>query len=337
MTLLDPSALYQAAESLLRRGENSSTEEALEMLRALTEREPQNAKAWFERAGAYDFWGREAEALPHYLRAQEIGFDQLPTEDQPRLFVQLGSTLRNLKKYEQSAHVLKDGIEKFPNCAALKAFSGLTAYSNGGYRKAAKLFLEASLPREGDSSMRDYARALGFYQSQIDTFPARQRNWMRIYLHEAEDPGTSATLATLEQAPALAHLMDVAYQGTIDHEGESPDQCLAEMKGTLTGKYGPYLDTASFVTMEGEKALAASLITLWKGKPLVAFTMTDPAHQGKGLSRGLLRKSMHALRQAGHKALYLVVTEGNVPAERLYRKLGFEFLGPAIPGRGAED
>lgn len=46
---------------------------------------------------------------------------------------------------------------------------------------------------------------------------------------------------------------------------------------------------------------------------------------------------MFALKAVGYKVLYLVVTEGNAPAEHVYRKLGFESLGPAIPGRGVKD
>lgn len=216
---------------------------------------------------------------------------------------------------------------------------GLTAYSNGSYRQAAKLFLQASLPESGDSSMQDYSRALRFYEGQIDTFPARQRNWMRIYLHDCEDvvEKSPASLIHLDHAEALARLMDVSYRGTIDHEGETPGQCLAEMKSTITGKYGPFIAPASFAAFEGDTAVAASMITLWKEYPLVAFTMTDPSQQGKGLAGNLIRKSMFSLKTAGYKVLYLVVTEGNTPAERLYRKLGFEFLGPAIPGRGVKD
>jgi GNAT superfamily N-acetyltransferase len=65
--------------------------------------------------------------------------------------------------------------------------------------------------------------------------------------------------------------------------------------------------------------------------------MTAPLYQGRGLAGFLIRKSLFALKSAGYSDLYLVVTEGNTPAENLYRKIGFEFLGPAIPGRGVED
>ena len=165
------------------------------------------------------------------------------------------------------------------------------------------------------------------------------RNWMRFQLANCQDPGDrfEATLAVIEHARALAHLMDTSYTGTIDHEGESPEQCFDEMKGTIEGKYGPFIGEASFIHFDGRIAASASLITLWKGQPLLAFSMTAPEYQGKGLAGFLIRKSLFALKSSGYSELYLVVTQGNAPAENLYRKIGFEFLGPAIPGRGVED
>lgn len=335
-----PESVYERAFQLIKQeSDASSVEKGLSLLRAEAESRPNDAKAWFELAGAFDFLGREAEALPHYEKAMALGIDLLPVEDRPRLFVQLGSTLRNLKKYDQSKKVLQEGIDKFPGIAVLKTFLGLTEYSDGNYRKAAKLFLQGSLHGAEDRSLQDYGRALKNYSDQIDIFPARQRHWMRIYLADCVDPGTSFPSVSVkaEHASALAHLMDVSYRGTIDHEGETPEQCLAEMKGAIEGKYGPFLADASFVSLEESNAVSASLITLWKELPLLAYSMTAPTHQGRGIAGFLIRKSLVALKAAGYKELYLVVTEGNTPAENLYRKLGFEFLGPAIPGRGAKE
>ncbi len=135
----------------------------------------------------------------------------------------------------------------------------------------------------------------------------------------------------IADAELLGALMDRAYQGTVDHEGETPEQCIEEMRGTLTGKYGPFLDFASFAIIESSRALSASLVTFWKEKPLLAFSMTDPMAQGKGYAGFLIERSISALAERGYPELYLVVTEGNTVAERLYHRLGFIFLGPALP------
>jgi len=176
-------------------------------------------------------------------------------------------------------------------------------------------------------------------EEKIDVFPARPRNWMRVWLPGFEILALPAVPFAAEpvqasHAPALAQLMDVAYRGTIDHEGETPEQCLAEMQGTLQGKYGPFIESASFVILnEKRRATSACLVTLWKGAPLLAFSMTDPGSQGRGQAAFLINQSIAALQALGYKEFFLVVTEGNVRAEKLYRKLGFEFLGPARAGQ----
>ena len=160
-------SIYKEAGELLRRGDEPSVDRALALLKDLCAKRSDDAKAWFEYAGAFDFLGREAEALPHYERALALGLEALPIEDRPRLFIQYGSTLRNLKKYHRSREILREGIAKFPDVAALKAFLGLVEYSDGNHAEAARLFLSAGLPSAGDRSMSDYSRALRYYLGEL--------------------------------------------------------------------------------------------------------------------------------------------------------------------------
>src|SRR3954447_15205759 len=67
--------------------------EALDLARSLVDRYPDDPRSHFEYAGVLDFQGREADAVAPYRRAQALG---LSGEDLPRLYVQLGSTLRNV-------------------------------------------------------------------------------------------------------------------------------------------------------------------------------------------------------------------------------------------------
>lgn len=135
----------------------------------------------------------------------------------------------------------------------------------------------------------------------------------------------------VEHAPALARLMDVAFQGTIDHEGETLAQCEREMRDTILGKYGEFVSDASNLIFNGSDAVAACLISMWKGKPLLAFSLTDPKFQRRGLSVHLIRQAIAALYRKGEPVLNLVVTEGNTPAQHLYLKVGFKDRGPALP------
>lgn len=164
---------YAEADRLLKTGDEDSISQALSLLANETECRPNDAKASFELAGAYDFLGQESEALVRYQRVIELGFDKLPLDDQPRLFVQMGSTLRNLKQFDQAKKILTEGIRRFPKTAAIKLFLGLTEYSHKNYQNAARLFLQASLYAPDDVSLREYARALRNYSEQIDAFPNR--------------------------------------------------------------------------------------------------------------------------------------------------------------------
>lgn len=172
----------------------------------------------------------------------------------------------------------------------------------------------------------------------------RVRNWMRISTaldieRTFYDRGLASRTVNIEDVDRLAILMDRACRNTIDWERETPEQCRDEMHGTLSGKYGPFLADASFVivglptldSLEGD-ILAASLVTLWNEKPLLAFSMTAPDAQGKGYAGFLIERSISALVKHGYPEFFLVVTGGNTAAERLYARLGFVSLGPARPG-----
>lgn len=123
----------------------------------------------------------------------------------------------------------------------------------------------------------------------------------------------------------LAILLYAAFRGTIDDEGETFADALAEIDRTFAGDYGGLLYDCSFVIEQGEFLACACLIGLSapEGDPLVVFSMTRPDAQGRGMARFLLQRSIDALLDRGHESLTLIVTEGNVPAERLYASLGF--------------
>ncbi len=131
-------------------------------------------------------------------------------------------------------------------------------------------------------------------------------------------------------AEVLGCLMDRAYRDTIDYEGESLEQFIKEIEETIDGKYGPLIDYASFWIEDKCKAISASVLTMWKQKPLLTFSMTDPDFQKRGLARALIERSLNALAENDVRELFLVVTDGN-PARRLYESVGFKFLGESIP------
>src|SRR6218665_3850373 len=63
-----------------------------------------DARAEFERAGARDSAGREAEAVVLYRRALELGLDE---EHRPQAVIQLASSLRNIGEYDEALTVIR--------------------------------------------------------------------------------------------------------------------------------------------------------------------------------------------------------------------------------------
>lgn len=147
--------------------DKTSIEEGLSLLKRETEKDSNNPEVWFHYASAYDFLGREEEAIEHYQKVTELGVEKLQGELQPQWYLQFGSTLRNVNKLDESRHILQEGIKKFPNYAAMKVFLALTEYSSGNTKEAAKLALQATTYHEEDNSLKLYQRAIKNYVSAL--------------------------------------------------------------------------------------------------------------------------------------------------------------------------
>jgi hypothetical protein len=78
-----------------------------------------------------------------------------------------------------------------------------------------------------------------------------------------------------------------------------------------------------FLAEEDDEALSASLVTSFEGAPLLAFSMTRHSHKLRGLAGALILKSARSLYENGNQKLMLFVSEGNLPARKLYEKLDF--------------
>lgn len=160
----------------------------------------------------------------------------------------------------------------------------------------------------------------------------RLKRWMmrQTLTEQPEASSWSARPISQQDGPLLGKLLYDAYHSTIDDEGETPEEALKEMEGTLAGKYGPVLTTCSFLIEEQGYVLAASVLTDWtdertgRKQPLLSFLMTHPDTKGKGMATFLLKKSINALLAQGEKELVLFVTVGNDAAQHIYQKLGFQ-------------
>jgi len=120
--------------------------------------------------------------------------------------------------------------------------------------------------------------------------------------------------------------MLAAYRGTVDDEGESEADVIAEVERTLAGEYGPSLENCSFAVAEGSRIAGGSMVSLWERDPGLTYVIVHPDVRRRSLGTFLMVTSVNALVSAGYSELDLFVTEGNEPAVNLYRKLGFQVV-----------
>lgn len=125
--------------------------------RLATERDADDARALFERAGARDSAGQEAGAEPLYRAALAGALDE---EHRSQAVIQLASTLRNLGRFDEALEMLAAERGRGGDLAdAASAFYALTLASRGDATRAAAVALEAlapHLPRYG-RAVRAYA------------------------------------------------------------------------------------------------------------------------------------------------------------------------------------
>jgi len=134
---------------------------------------------------------------------------------------------------------------------------------------------------------------------------------------------------TQEDIPLLGKLFLAAYVGTVDYEGESEQEAIAAVRATFEGEFGEFLGAASLVIEHSNKLASASFVTLWRGQPLLTFSVTAPEHKGSGFAGKCIGASMKALEQAGYQELHLFVTATNAPALSVYNRLGFSVASAA--------
>ncbi len=165
---MEASQFYDAEQHMLESDDPNEVRQAEAILRERDAAHPDDALVQFLIASAFDASDREADAMVHYRRAFKIGVDTLPPERRPELYLQAGSTLRNLGQLDEARDLLTEGVSVFPEFRALEAFLALVEVSAGNDSGAVNHLL-ALLTRddEGDESLRHYRRALTWYAQQI--------------------------------------------------------------------------------------------------------------------------------------------------------------------------
>jgi ribosomal protein S18 acetylase RimI-like enzyme len=127
-----------------------------------------------------------------------------------------------------------------------------------------------------------------------------------------------------DDIPALGRLMYQAYLGTVDYEGETEEDAIAELNKTWEGGYGEFNQSSSRVYEREGQLLSARLVNTWRGKPFIVYCFTHPSTKNQGLATVCMQSAIAALASRGESEVRLIVTLENLPAVQLYRRLGFE-------------
>ena len=161
-------SLYEEAEALIQSDDADKVRDGLERLRRHAAAHPADAEAWFQYGGGLDSSGDEAAAIVAYDRVFELGLDRLYDADRPRIYVQAGSTLRNLGRLDEARALLEQGCDQFPTLRVLSVFLALVEVSAGRDRRAIDLLFEVVLGEGvGDDSVSWYPRSLANYAAEI--------------------------------------------------------------------------------------------------------------------------------------------------------------------------
>jgi RimJ/RimL family protein N-acetyltransferase len=122
-----------------------------------------------------------------------------------------------------------------------------------------------------------------------------------------------------------------SYRGTIDYEGETLEESREEMKESLKGRYGESLTACSWLLYAGTELTAACLVVRWQGEKcaFITFVMTGGRWKGKGLAALVLQSVLASLKRSGFAEVRAVITDGNEPSERLFRRAGFAWVEEA--------
>ena len=158
-----------------------------------------------------------------------------------------------------------------------------------------------------------------------------QRFEYRLSLPASSKPAPPGSFPGLLRHPtsqdeaALAALMLDAYRGTIDYDGETLEDALAEVRRYFADPDLPALLDCSWVYETGDALACACLVSLWRARqaPLIAYIMTAAAWKGHALAGSLLAGSLDCLAPNGYAQVRAVITSGNLPSERLFTRLGF--------------
>jgi ribosomal protein S18 acetylase RimI-like enzyme len=145
---------------------------------------------------------------------------------------------------------------------------------------------------------------------------------------EIESENRSFKIPALDVRDALAEHLFHSFHGEVDDFEESLSDWQLEVKAFFEGKYGAFLNQHSFYIEDSGKIIGCVLVSLYNGiTPLVIYLAVDPHERGKGYAQSLLKRMIVSFQGSAYSKVYLVVTQENRRAKKMYDQLDFKVVG----------
>jgi len=146
----------------------------------------------------------------------------------------------------------------------------------------------------------------------------------------APDPlmGTVWRNPSLADKQILAELMLDSYRGTIDYDDETIEDAVNEVGSYYSRLSDPLWLESSWLGLIDNELTCACLVDFWKERrvPLISYIMTVSRWKGKQLATTAVLHTLQSLANKNLAEVRAVITEGNLPSEKVLTRLGFERL-----------
>ena len=163
------SELIDAGLALKEQGNHQA---AIEHFRQLNSTYPNHARIMFELAGSWQAFGVPEQAIPLYQQLMAMPKSQgLNPKAMPRLYTQLGASLRLVGKFAESLEIVKEGISLFPEYRPLRAYYMFALHSAGFHQnamlEALDLMLDSLAPSKWDLYEEEIIGIVGAIRERV--------------------------------------------------------------------------------------------------------------------------------------------------------------------------
>lgn len=152
--------------------EQGNHQNAIEHFRQLNQTYPNHARIMFELAGSWQAFGVPEQALPLYQQLMALPKSQgLPPKDMPRLYTQLGASLRLLGQFTESLEIIEEGLKLYPEYRPLRAYRMFALHSAGYHQNAMldamELMLQSLAPTKWDLYEEEILSIVGDLRERV--------------------------------------------------------------------------------------------------------------------------------------------------------------------------